>query len=539
MANEPQTASLEDDSQTSWSQSQSPSPLVSPSAGLSACPGLERSTSTASSITTLSTTSAANQSAEVFPAKRRGFTRPQATSFATSARNRDSVMSLGTIAHLQHYFARTGLLEGKGGQLAREDNKVDDPSPASPFSLQTNNNRVFSYPFIVQERKERRPSLPELSSAIGQHDESLVGSPDQFNADEHWHDGQHVGLPPTVSTYKHKQIYVPPPPDITVLRRELRESLEDARKLFKEIQVEAGSEETVKDSEDSPDRLQTSSGSQGWYEIQGLQVLDLVTLAIRAAKNYYTSHEQPQRLYAIRSERQIRKELYSVLELLKKLAGRNFEGGIRQREIDEILNWSDSIGHLVQQDEEAEHAEHARRENWTWLEENWEGREREREKLFLDSFDTNATRLPPWTSLSKEDNNATPFLKSFRDGLRLVHLHNELVKSSRRRYDLIKNFHTDTNKPYRCAENLRFWIKAAELRWDIVLQVDVSAVVRGESNTAWIGFDQALLQWCKAVREELTKEWREHRDALKRQRPVVRTDNASETASVPSKGDWP
>ena len=49
--------------------------------------------------------------------------RPQGTAFAESARNRDSVMSLGSIAHMQYYFARTGLLDGKGAQLAKGDMK--------------------------------------------------------------------------------------------------------------------------------------------------------------------------------------------------------------------------------------------------------------------------------------------------------------------------------------------------------------------------------------------------------------------------------
>jgi hypothetical protein len=46
--------------------------------------------------------------------------RPHGTDFAASARSRESVLSLGSIAHLQYYFARTGLLDGKGGQLARK-----------------------------------------------------------------------------------------------------------------------------------------------------------------------------------------------------------------------------------------------------------------------------------------------------------------------------------------------------------------------------------------------------------------------------------
>lgn len=41
--------------------------------------------------------------------------RPQGTEFSTSAKHRDSVMALGSIAHLQYFFAKTGLLDGKGG----------------------------------------------------------------------------------------------------------------------------------------------------------------------------------------------------------------------------------------------------------------------------------------------------------------------------------------------------------------------------------------------------------------------------------------
>ena len=42
--------------------------------------------------------------------------RPQGTNFADSAKNRDSVMSLGSIAHMQYYFARTGADVGPAFQ---------------------------------------------------------------------------------------------------------------------------------------------------------------------------------------------------------------------------------------------------------------------------------------------------------------------------------------------------------------------------------------------------------------------------------------
>jgi hypothetical protein len=101
----------------------------------------------------------------------------------------------------------------------------------------------------------------------------------------------------------------------------------------------------------------------------------------------------------------------------------------------------------------------------------------------------------------------TPFLATLQDGLRLVRLHNTLVRRSKRHFEQIKTYHTDTTKPYRCADNLRYWVKAAELRWDIKLDVDVMGVVQGKDAEAWQKFDAAILQWCQGVREEITLEW--------------------------------
>lgn len=56
-------------------------------------------------------------------ARRRGYVRPQGTEFSKSARSRNSVMALGSIAHVQYFFARTGLLEGKGGYVMRSSLK--------------------------------------------------------------------------------------------------------------------------------------------------------------------------------------------------------------------------------------------------------------------------------------------------------------------------------------------------------------------------------------------------------------------------------
>ncbi|KAK4923206.1 hypothetical protein LTR28_012535, partial [Elasticomyces elasticus] len=351
---------------------------------------------------------------------------------------------------------------------------------------------------------------------------SPVDSPTDQLPGDLWDTPASVMLPPTVSTYKYKSTYVQPLPDLVVLRRELRETLEDAAKVLDEVKTGQGPSTSTDDTRlplDCPDHRPEN---QGWYEIQGLHLLDITTLAIRAAKNYYTAHDHPQRLYAVRSERQIRSDLHQVLDVLKRMAMNNFAGGVRQTERESILQWIGSVHRLLSSEEEAEHLAEEDRVQWTWLHSDWTNRERERELLFLRSFDSSGGEpLPRWTT---PDNSApTSFLLALQDGLRLVHLHNSFVEKSKRKFGEIKTFHTDTTKPYRCAENLRYWIKAAELRWDIRLSVDVSAVVNGKAGV-WKGFDEAILKWSQSVREELMSEWAEHKEVARRRLPSLDID---------------
>lgn len=321
---------------------------------------------------------------------------------------------------------------------------------------------------------------------------------------------------PTVSTYSHRVQYLPPPPDLETLRHELKTTLADAKKALQEVQYQnwqdleqrkLGSEKIPSDVDNKDHVLPSFSQSSGWYEIQGVHILDVLTLAIRAAKIYYTSHENPHRLYSIKSERQIREELLGVLDVLKRMAGRNFAGGMREEELRIMKDWVEGIEVFLAKEEAMEEQEKKTRDSWAWLEESWQGREREREWLFLCSFLPEGN-LPEWIAPEDSTQRPTQFLAALRTGLTLVHLHNALLKKSKRQFGDIKSFHTDTAKPYRCSENLRYWIKAAELRWETKLRFNVSGVVNAKGE-AWTDFDTAILQWSKAVREELTKEFKE------------------------------
>lgn len=404
------------------------------------------------------------------------------------------MLSLGSIAHLQYYFARTGLLDGKGGQLAREDESKKARSEGSA------------------NRKPKKYILSDEDGIAGDDDAENAIMDEDSNLD--WEET--AMLPPTVSTYSHKVQHLPPPPDSETLRQDLKKALSEAEQALREVEAhKSDAVETLKDpndynfAQDSSEDSPKSDASAGWHEIQGVHVLDVVTLAIRAAKIYYTAHEHPSRLYSIKSERRIREELLCVMDVLKRMASRYFAGGMKEDELKTIRDWVRGIEDFINQEQALEDKEAVTRTKWQWLDGSWTDRERERERLFMCSFLSDEV-LPDWSAFEESKTEATPtaFLESLRNGLTLVTLHNAILEKSKRQFGDIKTFHTDTAKPYRCAENLRYWIKAAELRWEIKLKVDVTGVVHRRKE-AWPDFDAAILQWSKSVREEITQEWKE------------------------------
>jgi hypothetical protein len=397
-------------------------------------------------------------------------------------------MCLGSIAHLQYYFARTGLLDGKSARLAR-------PGKDS--------------------LKKEVPRLM-LTPDIAEYAEDVVDSP----VDE----DDEVMLPPTVSTYSVKTHYIPPPPKLQTLRKDLVEALDRASLSVQNADSCDGlprdiAGKSARPSSLSPDHLSgtgdsnlhhTTANSLSWYEIQGMHILDLVTLAIRAARIYYTSHERPARLAHIKSEKKIRKELLAVLDVLKAWATRDFAGGLRNEERAAILGWMSGVLLVLDEERRLEAHEAAERASWAWAEGDWSGREREREEAFLQTLMSEVgPPLPAWTA-PDDGPLPSPFLERLRDGRDLVRMHNQAIRKSKRLFGEIKAFHEDIAKPYRRAENIRYWKKASEIRWETPLELDVMGVVYGSSDRAWKQFDDAIRAWSRAVRQELVSDWRYH-----------------------------
>ncbi|KAK1776814.1 hypothetical protein QBC45DRAFT_205117 [Copromyces sp. CBS 386.78] len=492
--------------------------------------------------------------------KRRGYMRPQGTDFAQSARQRESVLSLGSIAHLQYYFARTGLLDGKGAQFARkrqraktlEMSMLEDGDYTIPRVLSFENDSSYA----SMGSSPNTPGLePEIRSPTGdEHNMEFQPPEEEYGSDyDEETDPQHM-LPPTVSTYNHREKPIPKPPSMEELRSDLTSALDAAERSLKEAK-----EATAPAGESSPssdqivvppaillsDTSKNNSSDQepstptvplnptGWYEIQGMHILDVMTLAIRAAKIYYTSHERPDRLDAIKSERDIRSHLLSVMDILKRMATRGFIGGMRDDEFQTMNQWIKSLRDMLSKEDEMEAGEQKERESWTWLKpENWptdeNGNQIEREEAFIHSMFAGLPLPPPlsslpplprWTPIDRSQPNPEPttFLRELSNGIRLVHLHNCAVRKSRRRFGAIPSFHADTQKPYRAADNLRYWMKAAELRWEVMIKCDALGLQYAkdgklenmeEAGRMWVQFEEAVVRWCRGVRSEVEGELR-------------------------------
>jgi hypothetical protein len=443
---------------------------------------------------------------------RRGYVRPQGTNFAKSAQSRESVLSLGSIMHLQYYFARTGLLDGKGGRLA----KKREGNNRGTLDLSALDTSFLSPKVMGSDVDSSYASMGSSPELLAQgHGGMMVESPtqeDQYFSEEEDEDHPHM-LPPTVSTYNHREKIIPHPPTLEELKSDLKKELAEASKVLADAKENHTPTPPTSPSNNDESPKTDGGNPNGWFEIEGMHILDVMTLAIRAAKMYYTAHDQPARLSAIKSERRIRAELLSVMDVLKRMATRNFANGMRTEEREIMENWVSGVYDMLNREAAMEDADQKQRASWIWLDDwegiggSWAGREVERELAFMRSMDPDPDGIPefrPVETVLYDEELPTEFLKEMRTGMRLVKLHNVLVKKSKRNFGAIDKWHTDFGKPYRSAENLRYWIKAAELRWEVVLKVDVLAVVTGTDRVALKGFEDAIWKWCAKAREEIS-----------------------------------
>ena len=62
------------------------------------------------------------------------------------------------------------------------------------------------------------------------------------------------------------------------------------------------------------------------------------------------------------------------------------------------------------------------------------------------------------------------------------------------------------------------------MRWEVKLSFPVTEVVHGVDSAAWKAFEDAIFEWCSAVRKELTEEWLTEKMAEKRPPPELKVE---------------
>ncbi|EPS44235.1 hypothetical protein H072_1788 [Dactylellina haptotyla CBS 200.50] len=455
-------------------------------------------------------------------ARKRGFVRPQGTEFSKSARSRESVMALGSIAHVQYFFAKTGLLDGKGGGYKKKKND-GDVSPTDDLNLDHQ---------LIDSTYSSLRSSPDLVLPADHYSQSPI---DDDNDDID--DDPTAILPPTYSTYKPKNMSsVPPPPDRESLREDLKEALDDCRRVWVDAS-QLGFEKEVSglgikssDEDEGIGRDKDEGPIPGLKDMLLHSILRSTTIAIRAAKEYYYASDMAI-LKKITTEKQMREDFLTVLDVLKRVSTRH--NSVLAEEKTVILAWISSVEGLL--DKELRMEDEGRRKGQVWVEGNWTGKEWERFQLFLNYFgayEGNSDAPLPEHNTSGPASES-PLLRILRTGDRLINIHNAIVRRSRRPFGQIPQFHTDFNKPYRLAENLRYWLKAADLRWEIKLKMDVMGAVSG-TEEGMRGFENAVYQWCEKVLAEVISEWKDDQALLQMPAPERKEKRRSRRFGSPS-----
>lgn len=163
-----------------------------------------------------------------------------------------------------------------------------------------------------------------------------------------------VLLPPTTSTYNPQRKPVPPAPDPDVLRGQLRQSLALTKATWQNAGV-------------GP----TKELAEGYQELQGTELVDLATSAIRAAKSYYYTTDIS--LLTAKDDRTLREEFLAILDVLKRMAERKFDGGVKPDERQSLLEWITGVESALDEEEKA--IADLRSKGREWLEGSWDGRE--------------------------------------------------------------------------------------------------------------------------------------------------------------------
>ncbi|KAI7871891.1 hypothetical protein BDF14DRAFT_1760188 [Spinellus fusiger] len=129
----------------------------------------------------------------------------------------------------------------------------------------------------------------------------------------------------------------------------------------------------------------------------------------------------------------------------------------------------------------------------------------------------------PMEELPDPQQDEDAFLQSLGDGIVLCNVYNNIVKRSRRPFGYITKVHQDTRRTYRAIENLRFFSAACKFRFELVFAFDPSEVAR-KTDKGLATLKTALIVFCDCVIKELRENTdMGHRHVLPTRPPIEHT----------------
>lgn len=176
-------------------------------------------------------------------------------------------------------------------------------------------------------------------------------------------------LPPTTSTYNPQTKSIAPTLDPAVLREQLGAALAVTKGAW--MQSPVISENRVKKDGEAGE-AQPVELPPGFNELQGTELVELATSAIRAAKAYYYTTDSSL-LLSTKDDKTLREKFLAILDVLKSMAQRKFEGGVKVVERDAVVRWICSVEESLAAEETA--ILEMRKKGREWLEGDWEGRD--------------------------------------------------------------------------------------------------------------------------------------------------------------------
>ncbi|KAI8368317.1 uncharacterized protein BYT42DRAFT_586137 [Radiomyces spectabilis] len=118
------------------------------------------------------------------------------------------------------------------------------------------------------------------------------------------------------------------------------------------------------------------------------------------------------------------------------------------------------------------------------------------------------------------EENEDDFLQFLADGIILCNVYNNIVKRSRRPFGFISKIHQDTRRTYRAIENLRFFAAACKFRFELVFDPFDPAEVARKTDKGLHQLLKAVTIFCDCVIRELRQDVDMARRSLPTRPPI-------------------